>query len=45
MGRSYGSLMRNIPVPEGAGQWDISAIYSNGVLEVRVRRGAKISSL
>ncbi len=44
MERSYGSFMRSIPVPEGVKESDISASYSNGVLEVRLKGAAKISS-
>jgi len=32
----YGSFMRTIPLPEGAGDKDVTASYRNGILEVRV---------
>ncbi len=44
MERSYGSFVRSVPVPEGISEKDISATYSNGVLEVRVKGAAKLSS-
>jgi HSP20 family protein len=32
----YGSMTRTLPLPEGAGEADISATYKDGILEVRV---------
>jgi HSP20 family protein len=32
----YGSFSRTIPLPQGAGEHDIEAAYTDGVLEVRV---------
>jgi HSP20 family protein len=32
----YGSLSRSLPLPEGASESDITASYTNGILEVRV---------
>jgi HSP20 family protein len=32
----YGRLTRTLPLPEGAAESDISATYTNGVLEIRV---------
>lgn len=32
----YGSFMRTVPLPAGASEKDVSATYSDGILEVRV---------
>jgi HSP20 family protein len=32
----YGSFVRNIPLPEGTSDSDITAAYKDGILEVRV---------
>jgi HSP20 family protein len=32
----YGSLSRALPLPEGASESDITASYTNGILEIRV---------
>lgn len=33
----YGSFTRELPMPEGASDDDVTAVYKDGVLEVRVR--------
>ena len=35
MERSFGSFYRRLPLPEGVKEEDISATYTDGVLEVR----------
>ena len=42
MERTYGSVMRTLPVTEGEKESDIKASYQDGVLEVRVK-GATVS--
>ena len=31
----YGSFVRNVPLPEGVKEGDVTASYSDGILEIR----------
>jgi len=41
MERSYGSLYRRLPLPEGVTPEQVQAVYKDGVLEVRIPKPAQ----